>query len=218
MFFPFNGEVEKERELLPRTEEQYEAMRIATSNKIHSAAIKLFAKKGFAATSVKDIAEGAGISIGLMYRHYKKKEDLFNELVTYAAEGLDRVAKKFKSDDSPVEIIQQFTLEILSDLNKDDEYSHFHMLMNQSSTIEDPSPQIKYLNKQSEAMLHQTAQLIEKGQKLGQFKQGNAMEMAFFYFASIQGLTMMKITLKDGFITPSLEIVTSFLIEDCISR
>src|SRR5690625_3996686 len=136
-------------------------MRIATRNKSHSAAIKQFAKKGIAATSVKDISEGAGISIGLMYRHYKKKEDLFNELVTYAAEGLDKIAKMFQSDDSPVELIQQFTLEILKDLDKDDEYAHFQMLMNQSSTIENPSPQIKHLNKQSEAMLHQTAQLIE---------------------------------------------------------
>lgn len=202
---------------MPRTEEQYEAMRIATRNKIHSAAIKLFAKKGFAATSVKDIAEGAGISIGLMYRHYKKKEDLFNELVTYAAEGLDRIAIMFQSDDSPVDLIQQFTLEILNDLEKDDEYAHFQMLMNQSSTIENPSPQIKHLNEQSETMLHQTARLIEKGQKLGQFKQGNAMEMAYFYFASIQGLTMMKITMNEKFITPSLEIVTSFLIEDFVS-
>ena len=214
---PDNGKRDKERDLLPRTEEQYEAMRIATINKIHSAAIKLFAKKGFAATSVKDIAAGAGISIGLMYRHYKKKEDLFNELVTYAAEGLDRIAKMFKSDESPVELIQQFTLEILNDLDNDDEYAHLQMLMNQSSTIENPSPQIKHLIKQSETMLHQTARLIEKGQKLGQFKQGNAMEMAYFYFASIQGLTMMKITMNEEFITPSLEIVTSFLIEYFIS-
>ncbi len=202
---------------MPRTEAQYEAMRIATRNKIHSAAIKLFAKKGFAATSVKDIAEGAGISIGLMYRHYKKKEDLFNELVTYAAKGLDRIVEMFQSDDSPVDLIQQFTLEILNALDKDDEYAHFQMLMNQSSTMEDPSPQIKHLNKQSEIMLHQTARLIEKGQKLGQFKQGNALEMAYFYFASIQGLTMMKVTMNEEFITPSLEIVTSFLIEDGIS-
>ncbi|WP_369964892.1 TetR/AcrR family transcriptional regulator [Mammaliicoccus lentus] len=202
---------------MPRTKEQYEAMRIVTRNKIHSAAIKLFAKKGYAATSVKDIAEEARISIGLMYRHYQKKEDLFNELVTYAAEGLDRVAKKFKSNDSPVELIQQFTLEILNDLEKDDEYAQFHMLMNQSSTIEDPSPQIKHLNKQSEAMLHQTARLIERGQRIGQFKQGNTIKMAFFYFASIQGLAMMKITMSEKFITPSLEIIISFLIEDGIS-
>jgi AcrR family transcriptional regulator len=199
---------------LPRTEEQYEEMRIVTRNKIHSAAIKLFAKKGLVATNVKDIAEGAGISIGLMYRHYKTKEDLFNELVSYAAVGLDRIVKRFQSDDSPAELIQQFTLEILNDLEKDDEFAEFLMLMNQSITIEDPSPQIQNLNKLSEEMLCQTARLIEKGQNLGQFKLGNASEMAFFYFASIQGLTMIKLTKSERYITPSPQIVTAFLFKD----
>ncbi|WP_258832074.1 MULTISPECIES: TetR/AcrR family transcriptional regulator [Peribacillus] len=125
-----------EEEFLPRTKGQYEAMRTATRNKIHSAAIKLFAKKGFAATNVQDIAEGAGISIGLMYRHYKTKEDIFNELVSYAATGLGKIAEKFKSDEPPNEWIRQFTLEILNDLEKDDAFAELIMLMNQSSTME----------------------------------------------------------------------------------
>ncbi|MBT2668361.1 TetR/AcrR family transcriptional regulator [Bacillus sp. ISL-4] len=199
---------------MPRTKEQYEAMRTATRNKIHSAAIKLFAKKGFAATSVQDIAEGAGISIGLMYRHYKTKEDLFNELVSYAATGLAKIVEKFQSDESPIELIRQFTLEILNGLEKDDAFAELLMLMNQSSTMEDPSLQIQYLNEQSEAMLNQTTQLIEKGQNLGQFKQGNASEMAFYYFASLQGLAMIKLTMRKRYITPSLKIVTEFLIKD----
>jgi AcrR family transcriptional regulator len=199
---------------LPRTEEQYEAMRIATRNKIHSAAIKLFAKKGFAATSVKNIAEEAGISIGLMYRHYKKKEDLFNALVTYATEGLDRILKMFQSDGSPAELIQQFTREILKALNNDDEYAQFQMLMNQTFTIEDPSTEIKALIKKSEDIMQQTIQLIEKGQKQGQFKQGNAREMAYFYFSSLQGLAMMKNIMSDQFIIPSVKIVISFLVKD----
>ncbi|MEX3715853.1 TetR/AcrR family transcriptional regulator [Cytobacillus horneckiae] len=199
---------------MPRTKEQYEAMRIATRNRIHSAAIKLFAKKGFAATSVHDIAEGAGISIGLMYRHYKTKEDLFNELVSYAATGLEKIIERFQSDESPIELIRQFTLETLNDFEKDDAFAELLMLMNQSSTMEDPSPQIQYLNEQSEAMFNQTARLIEKGQNLGQFKQENASEMAFYYFASLQGLAMIKITMRKRYITPSLKIVTAFLIED----
>lgn len=199
---------------MPRTKGQYEAMRTATRNKIHSAAIKLFAKKGFAATSVQDIAEGAGISIGLMYRHYKTKEDLFNELVSYAATGLKKIAKKFQSDESPIELIRKFTLEILNDLEKDDAFAELLMLMNQSSTMEHPSLQIQYLNEQSEAMLNQTTRLIKKGQNLGQFKQGNASEMAFYFFVSLQGLAMIKLTMRKRYITPSLKIVTAFLITD----
>lgn len=172
---------------MPRTKEQYEAMRTATRNKIHLAAIKLFAKMGFAATNVQDIADSAGISIGLMYRHYKTKEELFNELVSYAAEGLGRVVKEFQSDESPAEIIQNFTLNILNDLENDDTFAELLMLMNRSATMDEPTPQIQSLNKQSEAMLNQTARLIEKGQKLGQFNQGNAAEMRFTFLLPYKG-------------------------------
>lgn len=209
-----SGKGDKEREKLPRTEEQFEVMRIATRDKIHSSAIKLFAKKGFAATSVKDIAEGAGISIGLMYRHYKKKEDLFYELVTYATKGLERLVERFQSEESPVELIQQFTLEILNDLDKDDEYAQFHMLMNQSLTMENQSLQLQNLNKISEELIQQTTRLIEKGQKLGQFREGSPSELALFYFASIQGMTMFKLLKNEQFVTPNIKIVTAFLMKD----
>ncbi|QTR05940.1 helix-turn-helix transcriptional regulator, partial [Saccharothrix algeriensis] len=45
-------------------------MRADTRRRIEIAAVRLFARQGFAATSVRDIAREAGISTGLMYRHY----------------------------------------------------------------------------------------------------------------------------------------------------
>jgi len=46
--------------------------------------MQLFVQKGYDSTNVQDIADTAGISIGLLYRHYKSKETLFDELVDYA--------------------------------------------------------------------------------------------------------------------------------------
>ncbi|MCY9141183.1 hypothetical protein [Peribacillus frigoritolerans] len=34
------------------------------------------------------------MSIGLMYRHYKTKEDLFNELVSFAANRIEKNRRK----------------------------------------------------------------------------------------------------------------------------
>ncbi|MEH7246062.1 TetR family transcriptional regulator [Neobacillus niacini] len=87
---------------MPRIKEQYQALRTATKNKIHSASIKLFAKKRVAATSVQDIADTAGISTRLLYPHYKTKVDLFNEVVSYATAGLEKNVETFKNDSSPV--------------------------------------------------------------------------------------------------------------------
>ncbi|WP_132383687.1 TetR/AcrR family transcriptional regulator [Muricomes intestini] len=43
----------------------------------------------FGVTGVQDIADEAGISIGLLYRHYKTKEEFFSGVVSYAVEGLN---------------------------------------------------------------------------------------------------------------------------------
>lgn len=198
---------------MPRTDEQYEEMRRVTREKIHSAAIKLFAKKGLVATSVKDIANDAEISIGLMYRHYRTKEDLFKALVSYASDGLQVIVDRFQKDVSPMELIQQFTNEMLDDLKKGEEFANFLMLMNQAATMEESTPEIDLLNKRSEALLTKTAQIIEKGQKLGQFKKGNPNELVIYYFSTIQGLAMTKLTMNERYVSPSDQIVLSFLID-----
>ena len=47
-----------------------------TRQRILDAAIALFAEKGFAATTMRDIAAAADVSIGLAYRYFARKEDL----------------------------------------------------------------------------------------------------------------------------------------------
>src|SRR5215213_567301 len=103
---------------LPRTKAQFEAMRTATKDKIHSAAVRLFTRKGLGATSVQDIAASAGISAGLLYRHYKSKEDLFSALVAQAADEMDGLIRWLQSDAQPIDIMGGLTLEILDDIDK----------------------------------------------------------------------------------------------------
>lgn len=47
---------------------------------IETAAIKLFARKGLASTTLKDIACEAGATEGALYRHYKSKNDMARRL------------------------------------------------------------------------------------------------------------------------------------------
>lgn len=49
--------------------------------KIEQAALRLFIQRGFYGTSVRDIAERAGVSLGNIYNYYPTKEDLFARLV-----------------------------------------------------------------------------------------------------------------------------------------
>src|SRR5262245_48903102 len=47
-----------------------------TRERIERAALKYFVAKGIAATSIRDIADEARVSLGAMYNHYESKEEL----------------------------------------------------------------------------------------------------------------------------------------------
>lgn len=55
-------------------------MENSTDVKILYAAEKLFAEKGFAATSTRDIAKNAGVNVSMISYYFRSKEKLFEEI------------------------------------------------------------------------------------------------------------------------------------------
>src|SRR5215472_18425594 len=59
------------------------------------AAVPLFARKGFTGTTTKELAEAAGISEALLFRHFPSKKHLYSEILRLGCEGdpaLERLA------------------------------------------------------------------------------------------------------------------------------
>ena len=54
---------------------------LTTEEKIKKAALKLFTKKGYAATRTRDISEEAGINLALLNYYFRSKEKLFELLM-----------------------------------------------------------------------------------------------------------------------------------------
>jgi len=197
---------------MPRTKEQYEEMRNATRAKIQSAAMQLFAQQGFGMTNVQEIADKAGISIGLLYRHYKTKDELFHELAEFAVSGLARVAERFESDESPSVLLNSFVQEIYEDMVSGDDLANLMILMLQSfHAMGDPNEGQKDVVTVNKNLIMATGKLIKRGQELGEFAAGDPYEMAIFFFASIQGLAEVKVRMKADFVMPAPAILTAFL-------
>jgi AcrR family transcriptional regulator len=64
----------------PRTVEQNEELRAVSRTKLLQSALELFAARGYSATSVDAIAENAGVSVGLLYYHFKNKPALLQAI------------------------------------------------------------------------------------------------------------------------------------------
>jgi TetR/AcrR family transcriptional regulator, transcriptional repressor of aconitase len=58
------------------------------------AALPLFARKGFAETTTKDLARAAGVSEPLLYRHFPSKEALYLEIQDFICQKTDPVVKR----------------------------------------------------------------------------------------------------------------------------
>ena len=78
---------------MPRTPPQFQAMQDESRAQLVQAALELFAEKGFENTSVSAIAKRAGVSQGLMYNYFARKDDL---LLAIFEKGWNDVLESFQ--------------------------------------------------------------------------------------------------------------------------
>lgn len=76
--------------LKPLTKEQ--------TDRILSIAAEEFADKGYAGTAVGSIAKKAGVSVGVIYKYYAGKDDLFNACVRKSLGSMEEVLDMTGSD------------------------------------------------------------------------------------------------------------------------
>lgn len=72
--------------------------RTATQFDIAHAALRLFAKKGLASTTVEEIAEEAGVGTRTFYRYYSRKQDAVVPLLTRGASEWHATLRAISSD------------------------------------------------------------------------------------------------------------------------
>ncbi|HEX3721079.1 MAG TPA: helix-turn-helix domain-containing protein [Verrucomicrobiae bacterium] len=62
---------------------------------IVKAALPLFARKGYAETTTRELARAAGVSEPLLYKHFPGKEALYLEIQNFCCQGKDPAGRKF---------------------------------------------------------------------------------------------------------------------------
>lgn len=84
---------------------------------ICAAALEVFAKRGFAAAKLDDIAKGAGVSKGTLYLYYTDKEELFRAVVRdTVAPNIDAIKLAAAAANLPFEQAARIFLARLAEL------------------------------------------------------------------------------------------------------
>ena len=71
-------------------------------------AAECFAEKGFHQTSMRDLAERAGVSLGNVYNHFDSKTDLIREIAKLEADGLQAIQVELDRISAPADALNHF--------------------------------------------------------------------------------------------------------------
>ena len=76
-------------------------------DKILAAALDLFANEGYSATSTSKIAKQAGVSEGLIFRHFENKKGLLDALTTEAQTQFEQLMAPLLFEQDPKAILRK---------------------------------------------------------------------------------------------------------------
>lgn len=159
-------------------------------NRLLKKAIMLFAQKGYAATSVREIVKASDTTAPSLYYYFGSKEGLFLELVETNLDEINNIIDRyantsFESTREKIKkVIDSTFVKILA--NRE-------LFLILSSVYHGPptgTPFIEF-NKYKTRFSNLLSQIISDGIKSGEFRQGNASDMALV----VQGV--LKIGIDD---------------------
>lgn len=199
---------------MPRSPQQYEQIRSATNEKILSAAKTMFSKRGFGATGMQDIARLAGISAGLVYRHYASKERLFEAVLDMIPATLDEVLRDLENAHSVRDFFITFTQHITSSSEVNAEMGEFYPLIYQSQFIPGLEARAKAMIDENDRFMRGVAEYIKVGQLCGEIKPGDPLALAQHFFAGLQGTALLRLILGSAYAPVPANLLTDGLLED----
>lgn len=130
-----------------------------TKRKIFETSMKLFAEKGYDATSIEDITSEVGVAKGTLYYHFSSKEEIFNFLID---EGMNLLRNSINIKvDSQRKYIDKIRAIVLIQIKIIVKYENFMTIV--LSEIWGNSARSKTCKKYLEEYLQIVREIVEKG-------------------------------------------------------
>ncbi|MEY4703045.1 MAG: hypothetical protein RIR96_942 [Bacteroidota bacterium] len=152
-------------------------------------AAALFRKKGFAGTTMRELAEEMGIEASSLYNHIGSKFEMLEEICFRVAESfhshLDEVEKKQQSPTTSIESLIRFHINMMLD-----DFDSVYVANHEWKQLKEPElSSFLQLRKNYE---NRMIEMVTKGMELKQFSQGNASVIVFTILSALRGLELWQ--------------------------
>ncbi|SDN52289.1 transcriptional regulator, TetR family [Fictibacillus solisalsi] len=193
---------------MPRTQQENERIRSKAKEKIQLAAMELFIKQGYHATSIDNVAKHAGISKGLLYNYFKGKEDLLATMVETRMGELIQVMEEAVAIETPVNQIRHIIEEAINNVCEHPEVYRFYLhLQTQPESDQILSNYSRMLIEESARQFNLQCEMFEKmGVK-------EPRKRSLYFSSTLQGIMLMISTYPENF--PIDELKAEMIQEFC---
>ncbi|MDR0326628.1 MAG: TetR/AcrR family transcriptional regulator [Oscillospiraceae bacterium] len=155
---------------------------------IIKAGLHFFVRKGYEATKISEIAEKAGMSVGLLYHYFESVEALYEALIDIGLSG--RSGQYFPEYDNPLDYFSKSAAFAFDAIKRNPFIAEIFLLMNQAE--KNPDLPQKFRDKLGQNHVITTSvSLIEEGQRLGIIREGSPASLSIAFWLSIQGYAEM---------------------------
>jgi len=179
---------------MPRSAEAFQQIRTQRRAQILAAAVRVFARKGLGDTTVADLAASAGVSHGLLYRHFASKDAVFAALVEEAlAHAALLVRTALERPGTPWDRLCWITTMMIPATPTAPRSDHA-LLVIHALTNEDVPPAVRVCATQQGRVIRDAVRrLIVDGQAAHQVVAGDPARLTSLYLACIQGLALRPV-------------------------
>lgn len=161
---------------------------------ILSISLDEFVAKGFYGTTTREIAYKAKISSGLMFHYFENKESLYHALVEMGVEKM-KIDLLVASKD-PKFYFEKMLEMIWFELETNVFFAKMFVFIDAAQhTMGIPEKTITLLKNQN--MFVDCIKIIEYGQKMGQFREGNSHALCVAFLGAIQGIAQEKVRINE---------------------
>lgn len=163
---------------------------------ILEAAQDVFAAKNFQGTTIKDIAQAAGISPGLIYWYFKDKTDLFTSLLSERiSSGLAEVADRADADVPPECFLHNFARFYIGMYERPQNLALFKMVV--ANTISLPAAVRRLRSQLITGVLGTIRSYLDQQVALGRLRAGDTEMMARTFLGSLMAYLVLRYIFED---------------------
>lgn len=167
-----------------------------TKQKIMEESMKLFSVNGFDTVSIRTIAEAVGVGNSALYKHFKNKKEILNEIVSYSVEYYLSMGNKQMMQIQSEEDLQTACLTMFEFQTKDEWMVMFRRLLI-IEQFKNPEMAEIYRRFFIDLPVESQAQLFGQLIKKGIMKDGNEKVLAMELYSPFYLYHLSSDTQKD---------------------